>query len=323
MKNKFQKIIAAVLFTATILLSLGMYAYAGADKTISESIDIANINENLRGAGYEWQNIEDTLVLNGIRLVTEDTFGIHLHSGVTIKISGDNYISAKDHALLCRGAITFEGNGTLTLVSGDTAIQINSTSNETVRFRSGNYEIKGSDYGIYSDTATVALAGANIKIEGNKAAIKAKNVNMSSGSIAATGAVNASENLTVISTDVTAVSTSGPALCGTKKTEIKAKRITAGETLNGLIEIEKYGTEKAVKITASSTKGTRSTLFGEKYPAFLDYLAFVFLILMIAALIGVPLFIKHKKTQKLIALSEEMNKQKNPTKNKVKKSQKR
>lgn len=311
MKNKFQKAVSALLCVMILLLPFGTCASAAGKTALTESLDLAAAESNLKGAGYEWKNIEDTLVLNGINLVTEDSFGIHFRSdATTIKITGDNYISAKDHAILCRGSITFEGTGTLTLVSGDTAIQLNAASSETIRFRSGSYDIKGNDYGIYSDTATVAIAGADMKIEGSKASIKAKNINMSSGSVNAVGTVSASDALTIASTSVTAVSGNAPALQGAKKLDINAKRVTAGETLEGLIEIERYGTEKAVKITASSSKSTRSTLFGERYPAFLDYLVFVLLILAIAALIGIPLFIRYRRTQKLIALNEETNKQK-------------
>lgn len=306
MKNKFRKAVALIFCAITLLMPLSTLAYAASDNTLTTSINLSMTNENLRGAGYEWKNIDDTLILNGMRLVTTDSFGIKFHSGVTVKVSGDNYISAKDNAFLCLGEITFEGDGTLTLVSGDTAIQITSSSSETVRFRSGTYSIKGNNYAISSDTATVSFAGADITVEGAKGAVRVKNVSMSGGSVNATGSITATDALTVAFTSLTAVSTSGPALHGAKKMDIQAKRITAGETLNGLIEIEKYGTEKAVKLTANSAKSTRSTLFGEKLPAFVDYLVFIFLILAVAALVGVPLLIKYKKTQKLIALNEEM-----------------
>lgn len=309
-----------VMFLCAVILMLPLGVYAAKDTTITKSINLAMTNDNLRGAGYEWQNLDDTLVLSGIRLVTDDAFGIKFHSDVTVKLTGDNYISAKDYALHCLGSITFEGTGTLTLVSGDSAIHLSASEamTDTIRFRGGSYDIRGGSYGIYSDTATVSCSGANIKAEGSKGAIRAKNVTLSGGSVKATGGIHALADLTVAFTGVEAVSTSGPALYAGKKLDIQAKRITAGETLNGLMEIESYGSEKAVKITANSAKGTRSTLFGEKFPAFVDYLAFIFLILAIAALVGIPMFIKYKKTQKLIALNEEMNRQAK-TKKKAKK----
>lgn len=309
MKNIFRRVTALLLCAITLLLPLSVYA--AKDTTVTKSINLAMTNDNLRGAGYEWQNLDDTLVLSGIRLVTDDSFGIKFHSDVTVKLTGENYISAKDFALHCLGSITFEGTGTLTLVSGDSAIHLSASEamTDTIRFRGGSYDIKGGNYGIYSDTATVSCSGADIKAEGSKGGIRAKNVTLSGGNVKANGGIHALADLTVAFTGVEAVSTSSPALYAGKKLDIQSKRITAGETLNGLMEIEKYGSEKAVKITANSPKGTRSTLFGEKLPAFVDYLAFIFLILAITALIGIPMFIKYKKTQKLIALNEEMNRQ--------------
>ena len=314
MKSIFRKAVAIILCAVMLILPLNIYA--AKDNTITSSINLAMTNENLRGVGYEWQNIEDTLILSGIRLVTNDSYGIKFHSGVTVKLSGNNYISAKDFAFHCLGSITFEGDGTLTLVSDDSAIHISASKamSDTVRFRSGTYNIKGNSYGIYSDTATVSFAGANVTAEGSKSAVRAKNVNMSGGNVTANGGVYATDVLTIAFTGVTAVSNSSPALYGANKIDIQAKRVTAGDSLNGLIEIEKYGAEKAVKLTANSLKGTRSTLFGEKYPAFLDYLVFIALILAVAALVGVPMLIKYKKTQKLIALNEEMNRQANKKK---------
>ena len=309
MKNFLRRATALILCAITLILPLNIYA--AKDNTITSSINLAMTNDNLRGAGYKWENLDDTLVLSGIRLVTNDSYGIKFHSNVTVKLTGDNYISAKDYALHCLGSITFEGTGTLTLVSGDSAIHISASEamTDTIRFRSGTYDIKGGNYVIYSDTATLASTGANIKAEGSKGAIRVKNATFSGGTVKTTGSIHALADLTIAFTSVEAVSTTDPALYAARKLDIQAKRVTAGETLNGLMQIEKYTSEKAVKLTANSAKGTRSTLFGDKFPAFVDYLVFIFLILLVVALIGIPAFIKYKKTQKLIALNEEMNRQ--------------
>lgn len=309
MKNFLRRV--AVIFLCAVMLILPLNVYAAKDNTVTSSINLAMTNDNLRGAGYRWENLDDTLILSGIRLVTDDSYGIKFHSNVTVKLTGDNYISAKDYALHCLGSITFEGTGTLTLVAGDSAIHISASEamTDTIRFRSGTYDLRGGNYGVYSDTATFASNGANIKAEGSKGAIRVKNATFSGGSVKANGGISALVDLTIAFTSVEAVSTNSPALYGARNLDIQAKRVTAGETLNGLIEIDKYTSEKAVKLTANSAKGTRSTLFGDKFPAFVDYLVFIFLILLVGALIGIPAFIKYKKTQKLIALNEEMNRQ--------------
>ena len=309
MKNFLRRV--AVIFLCAVMLILPLNVYAAKDNTVNSSINLAMTNDNLRGAGYQWENLDDTLILSGIRLVTDDSYGIKFHSNVTVKLTGDNYISAKDYALHCLGSITFEGTGTLTLVSGDSAIHISASEamTDTIRFRSGTYDLRGGNYGVYSDTATFASNGANIKAEGSKGAIRVKNATFSGGSVKANGGISALVDLTIAFTSVEAVSTTGPALYAARNLDIQAKRVTAGETLSGLMEIEKYTSEKAVKLTANSAKGTRSTLFGDKFPAFVDYLVFIFLILLVGALIGIPAFIKYKKTQKLIALNEEMTRQ--------------
>ena len=267
---------------------------------------IAAINKNTSGPGYDWQNIDKILTLNNLNIDTDDEFGLTLPPDSTVVLNGKNYIKASETAIRCVTSATFEGNGSLTIVSGSTGIICVSTlQSDILRFRSGNINITAPDYGIFSENAMISFSGADMSINSDKLAVRGKNIQMTSGRLDIKGKISAVSDLTITGTNLTA-SAPEAVLSAGHSLDISGVKLSAGATPNTLADVEKYNGENAVKFISTVKNFRSSILFGEKVPSWVDGIAFTVLILAAAALIVVPLYLKHQKTRKLLAEHERL-----------------
>ena len=81
------------LLTAALLLC-ALFAAAlpasAAPQTITTTVNIAAANKNESGPGYYWANRYDTLTLSGMRVETEEPYGLRLPKDCTVVLEGDN-----------------------------------------------------------------------------------------------------------------------------------------------------------------------------------------------------------------------------------------
>lgn len=110
------------------LLPIGVWAQAETDSVtvVTGALDFTKTDSLPTGEGFTWEN--NTLKLSGLNLETENANGIVLPDGATVVLSGNNTINFKHSladagaAVKGLGALTFEGDGTLTINSSYEAI---------------------------------------------------------------------------------------------------------------------------------------------------------------------------------------------------------
>lgn len=295
------KALTALFAVCFMLLTIPLPLPAKAANTLTSTLDIAAINQNTSGPGYDWQNIDRILTLNNLNIDTSDPFGLTLPADTTVILKGKNYIKASETAIRCVTSATFEGSGSLTIVSGNTGIICVSTlQSDILRFRSGKLDITSPNYGIYSENAIISFAGASVKVNSDSFAVRGKNIQMTSGNLDITGKISASSDLTITGVNLTA-SASESVLSAGYSMNISGVKLSAGSAPDMLTEADKYNGENAVKFISTVKNFKSSILFGENVPSWVDGIAFAFLILIAAALIAVPLYFKHLKTKKLLA----------------------
>ncbi len=313
-----KKKISAMLLAVIMLLSWQATALpSSAAETITETLDIAGLNKNGSGAGYNWANIDGILTLDGLRIETKDDYGLKLPEGATVVLNGDNYIKASECAIRCVASLTIQGNGTLTLISDDTAVFCGSNvDRDTVRFRSGKITISGCETGVYAEHATVAFTGADVTLNAKSYSVRAKNIQMSGGNVTAVGKLSAKADMSLSGVNLTANGTA-PVLSAGNKLDISSCDIFCGADEGSLTASEGYTDTATVKLVSTVDTSRKGVLFGGKYPLAVDYIVFTLLGLITVAVIAVPIYIKSKKTKKLIAEHQAMlNKNKKAPKKK-------
>ena len=299
-------LLALITLLTLALPMLGATAATGTG-TINKTVNLANASKNARGDGFEWANLTNTLTLDNLNINTADEFGMKIPKDATVILKGNNYIPAATVGLVCTGQVTFEGSGTLTVVAGDVGIDMTGVyDTHLARFRSGTVKITAGKTAIRSGAAELNFMGSkltlNVSADNTAArAVDGRTVNISGGEITANAGIYASNALNVTSVNAYVTSNSGSALNCPNTIRMTKVSILAGKTGEALLKTDSYNGEGSVKLTSTASNKKTSILFGDKLPKALDYVAFAILIIGVAALIAVPVYLKKKKTEKLIA----------------------
>ncbi|MBE6724832.1 MAG: hypothetical protein E7576_06490 [Ruminococcaceae bacterium] len=273
-----------------LLLSAGVLpvSVSAAVQTITKTVNIAAANKNESGPGYYWANRYDTLTLSGMRVETDEPYGLRLPKDCTVILEGDNYVKSAKYGLSCAGTVIFKGTGSLTIDAGEIGIYlITQDRTQKIRLIEGTYSVTGGKYGVYSDAADFSFVGKSMKISSGGKAILGRCVNLLGGSFTADSPVEATQSLIVngVSVDIEA---SSPALVS-KNLEIKNIDFSGSE----------YGGENSVHGKGLAKFHAKSVLLGDSVPGWVDYILLALAVLGVGALIFVPALRKKKKTKEL------------------------
>lgn len=297
-----KKILSTALLVFLLVSSLfAIPTTAAKGNFYDHTLDLASVRQNASGDGYVWKNIEETLELNNITIDTADDIGLKIPDNAVITLKGKNYVKASKIAITCLTSATFQGTGSLTVVSDDMGIQCLSTSSEdTVRFRSDKITVTAGKVGVYSENATLIFSAKNMEVIATEHSIKGERIKILNGSLNATGKIHGDEALTVNAANLT-VTAPDKALHSDRKIDVSNVTLSVGETVDTLAAAEKYNGEKAIKTVSTVKVEKKGVLFGGRFPVFVDYLVFTVIIIAIAAVIGLPIYFKYRKTQKIKA----------------------
>ncbi len=280
---------SAVLLT--IVLAFFLLSAATEAKTITETLNLVNVTQNEKGDGYEWANRYDILTLDGIRLETENDFGLRLPKSCTVVLKGTNYIKAGKYALTCSGNVAFKGNGTLILDGGEAGIYIyTEIGTEKIRLLEGNYQITAGKYGVYSKKADFSFVDGKMDITVNEpdgAAVLGRNLNLVGGKFTANNSVEATNELVVKGIDLN-IKSGKPAL--------SAKILNIKD-----ISVTEYNGENTIDARSTEKRDRRSAIFGDDVPGYVDVILFAAAVVGIALLVIVPILRRKKKTKELYA----------------------
>lgn len=298
----------SLFLTLLLILSLAPISVFAATPTLTSKIDLPYINDNVFGLGYEWDNLYCTLKLKGINLETSEQFGIKLPTDSTIELNGDNYIKASKYALYCLGSITFTGTGTLTLVAETGIACFQTVVRDNITFRSGNITINANSQGIYSEHSPIIFSGAHITVNAGESSIYGRDIKFVAGSATLNAPIISKSTVTISNSDVS-INANKSAISSANKVTFTDVTLSVGANASTLAEAKDYNGEYAIKTVGNKKSTSKSFLFGEGVPAFVDYLVITAVILGLTAIITVPIIINRKKTKKLIEMSE-LNKSK-------------
>ncbi len=279
------------LLTAALLLC-ALFAAAlpasAAAETITKTVNIAAANKNESGPGYYWANRYDTLTLSGMRVETEEPYGLRLPKDCTVVLEGDNYVKSSKYGLSCAGTVVFKGTGSLTVDAGEIGIYlITQDRTQKIRLIEGSYTVTAGKYGVYSDAADFSFVGKSMKITAGERAILGRCVNLLGGTFAADTPVEATQSLIVNGATVD-IDASSPALVS-KNLEIKNLDFGGGD----------YNGENSVHAKGLAKFHAKSVLLGDSVPGWVDYILLAAAVLLVGALIFVPALRKKKKTKEL------------------------
>ena len=306
-----KKLISIFLAAMCILTLLALPVSAADNTKITQCLDIAFQNTDLEGPGYSWDNIECVMKMDGMVLNTTDMYGIKFPAHSKIILNGDNYITASAYGIHCLSSLEFSGSGTLTIIAKDAGIICVSTnSTDNVRFKSGSVKIEGCKKGIYSENAKLSFTGAKVTISAGEYSIFGNSVQIKGGNLNLKGTLYAKSTVEIADTTLS-IATASKAINALGGATIKGKSILAGENTSSLSKIDIYSGQACLRVTPNEKKGDPSILFGEGTSPIWDYVIFAIITVAVVAVIAVPLAIKHRKTARLIAMSEANNREKN------------
>ncbi len=312
-KIRILSTLLALIAVFTLIIPALNISAETSNPTITQTVNLASISKNARGSGFEWNNLTNTLTLDNMTINTADEFGMKLPKEATVILKGKNYITASSIGLVCTGQVTFEGGGTLTIVAGDVGIDMTGVyASNLARFQTCYISVDAGKTAIRSAATELSFmndCGLTLCITGDRATAKAidgRNVTFSGGGLSANAGIYASNSLKISSSNLDVISET-PALECPNGITITKESISAGDTAATRTSVEAYNGERSLLLTSTATNKTPSILFGENAPIALDYVAFTLLIVAVAALIAVPVYLKKKKTEKLIAEYEATN----------------
>ncbi len=276
----------AALLCAALSLSAGAIG----------AVDLSHVRQNESGAGYVWDNINDVLTLRDANIVTGEDFGIKLPAGATVLVEGKCRVSAARYGISCAGAVTFKGTGELT-VGGEYGMYFyGSAEEDKILFLSGDYTVEGTEFGICSEKAEIAVCGGKTAFRG-KIGVSGVTVTFSSCT-SECGPIRAKRLVTVSGANLTATSGDGPAIVSDGKIDVRDERIEAGEK-GALSAVGEYTDQPSVSFVSTYKRVRASALFGGSVPGYVDVLIFVGAGVCAAAAIAVPLIRKAVKRKKL------------------------
>ena len=280
------------LLIAVLTLSCILSPTYAAGETITKTVNIAAANKNESGPGYNWANRYDVLTLSGMRIETDDPYGLRLPKNCKVILEGDNYIKASKYGISLSGTVDFKGSGTLTVEAGEIGFYlISQDKTQKIRLIEGSYTITAGKWGIYSDAADFSFIGDSMTVnmtDPSAPAIAGRCVNLLGGTFTSNAPVEASQALLVngVTLDIAANS---PALSA-KNLEIKNIELLNGGDYNG---------ENAISAKGLAKFHATSVLLGEGVPGWVDYLLLLAALAVVAGLIVFPSLRKKKKKKEL------------------------
>lgn len=303
-----------LVLTAVLLLvpfaSAAVYE-ADAVVTITKSINLTNPRMNMTGAGYAWMNLDKTLTLDGLYIDTSDEYGMRIPDGATVILKGNNYIRAASYAMGIPGNVTFKGNGTLTLVGGDSGLYFYSTDDTTIaRIMGGNFKVTAGGVGIRSEYTTLSVTKGTFDIDvpaKDGLAILGRTLKLHGGKFTAQGPITASQNLEIRAANLS-VAADRAALSANRKLTLKDVSLSVGNTADDLRKADGYNGENCIRVKSAANLLGESVLFGEAVPMFADILVIVALAALVAAGIGLPLLRAHRRSKRALAAAAEAEK---------------
>lgn len=307
------KLCIALLASILLLASL---SFAASAETITTTVDLSNVRKNERGDGYSWDNINDVLTLTNYKQDTDDDYGFKLPHGATVVIQGNCSIKAKKGALTFNGSAILKGSGTLTLEADIGMINLSNNQTAKVIVYDGQYIINASSCGIKSEYIPFTVSGGKMKINVSNTdgyAINGTKLSLASCDITANAGIYSYNELSIkgCTLDITA---NGAALSSAIKLTLKdmAWKDSTGSAM------DEYNGESAIRTVSTYKRVRTSILFGEQVPAVVDYLFFLLILIVLAALIAIPLLRQRKKNAEKRALyeAEHAQKAKKPSKTK-------
>ena len=287
-----------LLMALTLILGmLPVFSVSAAGHT--SMVNLQRADKNNRGDGYYFHNPSNTLTLTNLKIDTADEYGMKVKIGTTIVLEGNNYIKASDIALFCPGEFTIKGTGSLTLVSGNRGIVVNTNeTSDKVRLLEGTLKIESVNEAIYSATAGAALAGGKVDIKVSNPEANA----ISTRTLTISGNIDFDANSSVYSSykmGITGanldITSSRPAIICDGQLTFEDLDMKAGDSASSLapIEAEAYAAQTAVSAKSTFKRVMPSIIFGAGVPVAVDYIILVLAIAAVAALIVVPI-LRHK-----------------------------
>ena len=281
------KRIISIILILVMLAGIAALGTSAASVTITDTVNIAAARQNMHGHGYDWANRTSTLTLTGVDIDTKNDYGLRLPAECTVVLAGNNYIKAEKYGISCAGNVIFKGKGTLTVDAGEYGIYLISQDNTTkVRVLSGSYSVTAGVYGIYSEYTDFSLAGGRLDIKTNGgSAIMGRAVNLVGGSVKADSPIECTHSLLIdsVNLDIDA------ALAA-----LSAKNLSLRH-----LDVTEYNGENSIHARAVKRWHSKSAVFGEDVPGWVDFVVFAAFLLIIAACITLPVLRRKKKAKKL------------------------
>ena len=306
-------IIKFLLFILAITLSFSVFSIATYAKKLSQGVTLLNPKQHVHGDGYQWDNLTDTLTLDGLNIDTKDEYGLKIPDGATVILKGDNYIRATKAALYIGGNVIIRGSGSLKLVGGDYGVFCNSVNNShKLSITSGKITISSHKSGIFAEFSKVSLAGANVKIHSNgEYAVNVREFSTSAGSkLEADSTIFASYSMSIQATNLFVQSDkSALEVKSDKEINLANMSIKTGDSLSNLTQADKYSGEKAIASSSTFDDRTKSILFGENYSIAIDIIVLIFVLALLTSAIVVPPIIRKKRAEKIMLRQIEVEKE--------------
>lgn len=316
------KKIISVILSSILIATLLFSALPVSAKTVHKNcISLLDVQKSISGAGYEWDNFNKELTLNGLNIKTTDKYGLKIMDGATVIIKGDNYIEASVAAVFIEAKVLFKGNGTLTLVGGDNGIYCSSADRtDSLSIVGGTYKITSGKAGIVSDFHKIAISGCKITVNTQSGvAIDAQTLTTGAKTIIkANGSLIGHNKLQIESSSIT-VDTDTQALVSDNPIVFSKVTIKAGSSKNDLHKIDLntsgYRSEKCVRISSLYNGTKKSLVFGGNAPIYVDVILLIAVIAALGCAVVLPVIYKKRKAQAAIAKRDaEQNNKKNKSK---------
>jgi hypothetical protein len=301
------KRILSLIIALLTLSTLFTFAIPVSAKSIHKStVNLIGVNKNQSGSGYEWDNYENTLTLNGLNIKTSDDYGLKILDGATVVLNGNNYIEAKKAAVFLEAKVVFKGNGTLTLVS-ETGIFCSSADNtDSLSILGGTYKITSSGIGIVSDFHRVSFSNCKVTVKTSaETAIKAQSVTTGANTvIKANGSIYGKDKILIESSSIV-VNANASALISENPIVFSKVTVKAGDTPKNLSVIDlnnsSYDGQKSVKTISRYDGQKKSLFFGDDVPRYVDIIVMIVGVLCVVSAVVLPVLYKKKKVQEAIA----------------------
>lgn len=296
----FSICLVLVMMISTVQI---MSVKTSAADTITETLNLTLTKQNQRGEGYFWDNINNTLTLYSISIVTDDEYGLKVPHGVTIELQGKSYISASYAALGAQGDVTIKGNGSLMLVSDEIGIDCYATTSTVTNLVSGTININSKSYGIKNDSGTVTAIGGDLDIktrgDADAFSVYAHLVQITGGRIKADASIYSETELRFINVNGD-ISSARSALISEKDIiTVGQMKMNGGDDGNSLSAIETYSGEKCLKTKSDANRDKGSMILGKEYSQWMDVVLIILAIIVLAAIVGIPLLVRYRRTEKL------------------------